>query len=64
MKLELTMFADDVTALVEALTALVDKVQNGSTIGGGATSEWAYNFYLHSNDIVAQSWVERSTYEN
>lgn len=58
MKLELTMYGDDVTALVQAIDALRDKVAIGITIGSGATDEWAYNYNLYAHDTGVKSWLD------
>jgi hypothetical protein len=44
MKLTMMMTADDVTAMVDALEDVRDKVESGATIGKVATDEWYVEF--------------------
>ena len=53
MKMTLTVYADDVTALVEALEQAKQDASIGITVGGGATDEWAYDFDVIDNGGLA-----------
>lgn len=53
MKLTLTMYADDVDAMLEALDSLRDRIESGATVGRGATDEWSMVF-----DIVDTAGME------
>ena len=47
MKLVLTAYGDDTTALLEALDSLRDRIESGATVGRSATDEWVLEFDVY-----------------
>lgn len=49
MKMTMTVYADDVTALVQALEQALQDASIGVTVGKSGTEEWAYSFDVINN---------------